>query len=89
MVRHVEAMAGDEEARQWLLDYNRGDVEATRAVREWVSGPGQRVPEVRREAWRPSDGCWPTRLCGVGEPWERLRRDGLGRERHVSGRPRD
>ena len=53
MVRHAEAMAGDEAARQWLLDYNRGDVEATRAVREWMSGPGQSVPEVATGVWRP------------------------------------
>jgi predicted RecB family nuclease len=37
MVRHDDAAAGDESARTWLLDYNRGDVEATHALREWMS----------------------------------------------------
>ena len=31
-----EALAGDLVARQRLLDYNSGDVQATRAVREWM-----------------------------------------------------
>ena len=37
-----EALAGDLVARQRLLDYNSGDVQATRAVREWmdVGAPG-------------------------------------------------
>ena len=46
MVIHRNAVAGDEEARHWLLEYNRGDVEATRAVREWMVGPGTNVPEL-------------------------------------------
>ena len=37
MVRHDDAAAGDETARQWLLDYNRSDVVATRTVRDWMS----------------------------------------------------
>ena len=49
MVKHLEAVAGDEIARAWLLDYNRGDVEATKAVREWMDGAGMRVPVVPTE----------------------------------------
>ena len=46
MVRHLDAVAGDEDARAWLLDYNQGDVEATREVREWMTGAGTQVPVV-------------------------------------------
>lgn len=37
MVRYDLAASGDQAAQQWLLDYNRGDVEATHAIREWMS----------------------------------------------------
>jgi predicted RecB family nuclease len=36
MVWYDAAAAGDDAARRWLLEYNRGDVGATRAVREWM-----------------------------------------------------
>jgi predicted RecB family nuclease len=36
MVRYDAAAIGDGEAQQWLLDYNRGDVQATQAVRDWM-----------------------------------------------------
>jgi predicted RecB family nuclease len=41
MLRYEEALrSGSEEARAWLLTYNRGDVEATHALREWLTdGP--------------------------------------------------
>ena len=35
-MRYDLAAAGDEGSRRWLLDYNRGDVEATLAIREWM-----------------------------------------------------
>ena len=37
MIKHDLAVAGDDAARDWLLTYNRGDVEATLAVRDWMS----------------------------------------------------
>jgi predicted RecB family nuclease len=37
MVRYDAAAGGDEGARRWLLEYNRGDVEATWSVREWMA----------------------------------------------------
>jgi predicted RecB family nuclease len=52
MVKHVEATTlstddplGDA-ARQWLLDYNRGDVEATLRIREWLDREGSTWPEI-------------------------------------------
>ena len=37
MAKHDVAAQGDRDAQNWLLKYNRGDVEATLAVREWMA----------------------------------------------------
>jgi predicted RecB family nuclease len=36
MIKHDLAGQGDNAAREWLLTYNRGDVEATFSIREWM-----------------------------------------------------
>lgn len=50
MLRHDAAVSGDrteqEEARAWLLAYNRNDVGATRALREWMDGTAGQFPVV-------------------------------------------
>jgi len=50
MVRYEEAVGGDDrlalEAQNWLLDYNRGDVEATRSIREWIDNESGGWPVV-------------------------------------------
>jgi predicted RecB family nuclease len=51
LVRYDAAAAGDESARKWLLDYNRGDVQATLALREWMASAT--VPGVREREPRP------------------------------------
>lgn len=35
------------QARKWLLDYNRGDVEATLAVREWMDRGRDTIPSIK------------------------------------------
>jgi predicted RecB family nuclease len=51
MIRYDAAIAAEDErerdfAREWLLTYNRGDVEATLALREWLSRAGSTVPSI-------------------------------------------
>jgi len=46
MVRHDAAIEGSQEDREWLLTYNRGDVEATAAVREWLDHTASTYPSV-------------------------------------------
>jgi predicted RecB family nuclease len=37
MIKHDLATQGDKAAQDWLLAYNRGDVEATLAIRNWMA----------------------------------------------------
>jgi predicted RecB family nuclease len=51
MIRYDEAvgMAGPaaaQAARDWLLAYNRGDVEAALALREWLDRAGSSLPSA-------------------------------------------
>jgi len=49
LLRYDEAVAGGERAlraREWLLAYNRGDVEAARAVRDWLDHAANDCPPV-------------------------------------------
>jgi hypothetical protein len=51
MVRYDEAVGtldhpAASAARDWLLAYNRGDVEATRALREWLDRKATSCPPI-------------------------------------------
>ncbi len=46
MVRHDEAVKGDEAARAWLLSYNESDVRATKALRIWMSEKASSYPSI-------------------------------------------
>ncbi|MBT8201649.1 MAG: TM0106 family RecB-like putative nuclease, partial [Acidimicrobiia bacterium] len=45
MLRHRDSIRGDEAAQKWLLTYNQGDVEATKAIREWLAEAS--IPELQ------------------------------------------
>jgi len=62
MIKHDLATQGDKAAQDWLLAYNRGDVEATLAIRNWMGStvlPGiedaQPAGEHGAIAMRPKD----------------------------------
>ncbi len=48
MVQHDDAVLGDEAARDWLLTYNRNDVEATLALRDWLQDSAGSFPSIER-----------------------------------------
>jgi predicted RecB family nuclease/type II restriction/modification system DNA methylase subunit YeeA len=53
ILRYDAAVAGDDAARRWLLDYNRGDVQATLTVREWMGSTA--VPSVEARSRKQRD----------------------------------
>lgn len=55
IVRYDHAILGSAEAKDWLLEYNRCDVEATRALRDWLDGPASDCPAIADLGGR-SDG---------------------------------
>lgn len=51
MLRYDEAVGATtseerERARDWLLRYNRGDVEATLSIRDWMQARGEAIPPI-------------------------------------------
>lgn len=46
MVRHDQAVEGSQTARNWLLTYNRNDVEATVALRNWLQDKARTFPPI-------------------------------------------
>ena len=51
MIRYDLAVGAPSEAerqaaREWLLDYNRGDVEATLAIREWLEDSAGSIASI-------------------------------------------
>ena len=46
MVRYDQAVRGVAAARDWLLSYNRGDTEATAALREWLDHAATGCPSI-------------------------------------------
>jgi predicted RecB family nuclease len=54
MVRYDEAVgasAGAEQARAWLLAYNRNDTQATLALRDWLDDAASTCPPIESARW--------------------------------------
>jgi predicted RecB family nuclease len=46
IVRYDAAVAGDDQARDWLIAYNRNDTQATFALREWLDHSASDCPPI-------------------------------------------
>jgi len=46
IVRYDAAVAGDDQAREWLIAYNRNDTQATLALREWLDHAASDCPPI-------------------------------------------
>ena len=53
MIRYDAAAAGDEQARDWLLVYNRNDTQATLALREWLDHAASGCASVEQARYIP------------------------------------
>jgi predicted RecB family nuclease len=71
MLRYDLALAGADEhkrkhARTWLLTYNRGDVEATLAIRDWLEREGDLIPRIESLDSMFAADDWRSALEAVG-----------------------
>ena len=55
MIKHDLATRGDKAAQDWLLAYNRGDAEATVAVRDWMASTA--FPAIEEVEPARDHGC--------------------------------
>jgi predicted RecB family nuclease len=57
MIRYDAAATGDEQARDWLLAYNRNDTQATLTLREWLDSAASECASVEQARYiRPRKG---------------------------------
>jgi len=54
IVRYDTAVAGDDQARDWLIAYNRNDTQATLALREWLDHSASECPPIEQALYGPA-----------------------------------